>query len=357
MSGYGFRHAARMEWIKLTSVRSTWWLATAAVLSMATAGVGVGLGYRGHTPVATTAQILNNSLSGAILAQLLLGALGVLAVTGEYGTGMIRSTFAAVPRRRTVLAAAGPAGRRRGREDARAQPGRGSHPGRDRPAHARVNGGDSMRVVIAEDAAMMRAGLVRLLADRGFEVCAAVADADVLRSAVAASVPDVAVVDIRMPPTHTDEGLRAAIDIRRDHPGVGVLLFSQYVETRYATRLLAAWPAGVGYLLKDRVADVADFVDALTRVASGGTALDPEVVGHLMRAGQGTAGVASLTPREREVLSLMAEGRSNSGIAAALVITPGVVEKHVANIFAKLGLPASDTDNRRVLAVLRHLGG
>jgi DNA-binding NarL/FixJ family response regulator len=219
-----------------------------------------------------------------------------------------------------------------------------------------------MRVVIAEDAAMMREGLVRLLTDRGFEVCAAVADAEALRSAIADAVPDVAIIDIRMPPTHTDEGLRAAIDIRRDHPGVGVLVFSQYVETRYATRLLADRPTGVGYLLKDRVADVADFVDALTRVASGGTALDPEVVGHLMRAGQARlakdgTGVATLTPREREVLSLMAEGRSNAGIAAALVITPGVVEKHVANVFAKLGLPASDTDNRRVLAVLRHLNG
>ncbi|HEX9999312.1 MAG TPA: response regulator transcription factor [Actinoplanes sp.] len=219
-----------------------------------------------------------------------------------------------------------------------------------------------MRVVIAEDAVMMREGLVRLLTDRGFEVCAAVGDADALLTAVDAAVPDVAIIDIRMPPTHTDEGLRAAIDIRRDHPDVGVLVFSQYVETRYATRLLADRPAGVGYLLKDRVADVAEFVDALTRVASGGTALDPEVVGRLMRAGQAAqpgrlAGVASLTPRERAVLSLMAEGRSNAGIAAALVITAGVVEKHVANIFAKLGLPPSDSDNRRVLAVLRHISG
>ncbi|GAB2619732.1 DNA-binding response regulator [Paractinoplanes abujensis] len=214
-----------------------------------------------------------------------------------------------------------------------------------------------MRVVIAEDAAMMREGLVRLLTDRGFEVCAAVADADALRSAVAAEEPDVAVVDIRMPPTHTDEGLRAAIDIRRDHPGVGVLMFSQYVETRYATRLLADRPSGVGYLLKDRVADVTDFVDALTRVASGGTALDPEVVGQLMRAGSAPGRSAALTVREKEVLALMAEGRSNAGIAAALVITPGVVEKHVANIFAKLGLPPSDTDNRRVLAVLRYIEG
>ena len=211
-----------------------------------------------------------------------------------------------------------------------------------------------MRVVIAEDAAMMREGLVRLLTDRSFEVCAAVADAPSLLAAVAEFEPDVAIVDVRMPPTHTDEGLRAALEIRRDHPGVGVLVFSQWVETRYATRLLADRPTGVGYLLKDRVADVADFVDALTRVASGGTALDPEVVGHLMRAGQQRPGPASLTPREREVLGLMAEGRSNAGIAAALVITPGVVEKHVANIFAKLGLPSSDNDNRRVLAVLRH---
>jgi DNA-binding NarL/FixJ family response regulator len=210
-----------------------------------------------------------------------------------------------------------------------------------------------MRVVIAEDAAMMREGLVRLLTDRGFEVCAAVGDADALRSAVADARPDVAIIDIRMPPTHTDDGLRAAIDIRRDHPGVGVLVFSQYVETRYATRLLADRPTGVGYLLKERVADVADFVDALTRVASGGTALDPEVVGHLMRASRSPD--AKLTRREREVLALMAEGRSNAGIAAALVITPGVVEKHVANIFAKLGLPSSDNDNRRVLAVLRHI--
>jgi DNA-binding NarL/FixJ family response regulator len=220
-----------------------------------------------------------------------------------------------------------------------------------------MNGGDAMRVVIAEDAAIMREGLVRLLTDRGFEVCAAVADAEALRSAVADALPDVAIIDVRMPPTHTDEGLRAAIDIRRDHPDVGVLVFSQYVETRYATRLLAERPSGVGYLLKDRVADVADFVDALTRVATGGTALDPEVVGHLLRAGltKDGAGLASLTSREREVLSLMAEGRSNAGIAAALVITPGVVEKHIANIFAKLGLPSSDSDNRRVLAVLRHV--
>jgi DNA-binding NarL/FixJ family response regulator len=212
-----------------------------------------------------------------------------------------------------------------------------------------------VRVVIAEDATMMREGLARLLTDRGHQVTAAVADADALRAAVAAHAPDVAVVDIRMPPTHTDEGLRAALDLRRDHPDVGVLVFSQYVETRYATQLLADNPTGVGYLLKDRVADVADFADALTRVAGGGTALDPEVVGHLLRASRHSHGLAALTPRERQVLTLMAEGKSNAGIAAALVITASVVEKHVASIFAKLDLPPSDADNRRVLAVLRYL--
>ena len=213
-----------------------------------------------------------------------------------------------------------------------------------------------MRVAIAEDAAMMREGLVRLLTDRGHEVTAAVADAGALLAAVGADPPDVAVLDIRMPPTHTDEGLRAALDLRRDHPDVGVLVFSQYVETRYATQLLADNPTGVGYLLKDRVADVADFVDALTRVAGGGTALDPEVVGHLLRATRHRDGLATLTPRERDVLTLMAEGKSNAGIAAELVITAGVVEKHVASIFAKLDLAPSDAENRRVLAVLRYLG-
>jgi DNA-binding NarL/FixJ family response regulator len=213
-----------------------------------------------------------------------------------------------------------------------------------------------MRVVIADDAAMMREGLVRLLEDHGDEVCAAVGDAEALRAAVALHRPDVAIVDIRMPPTHTDEGLRAAIDLRQSHPEVGVLVFSQYVETRYATRLLADRAGGVGYLLKERVADVREFLDALARVAAGGTALDPEVVGHLMRS-HGPTGVAALTPRERDVLTLMAEGRSNAGIAEALVVTPGVVEKHVANIFGKLGLPQTEADNRRVLAVLHYLRG
>jgi DNA-binding NarL/FixJ family response regulator len=211
-----------------------------------------------------------------------------------------------------------------------------------------------VRVVIAEDAAMMRDGLVRLLTDHGHEVCAAVGDADALREAVAAHRPDVTIVDIRMPPTHTDEGLRAAIEVRRAYPQVGVLVFSQHVETRYATRLLADRPGGVGYLLKDRVADVREFLEALERVAAGGTALDPEVIGHLMRA-HPTTGIGALTPRERDVLTLMAEGRSNAGIAEALVVTAGVVEKHVASIFGKLGLPPTEADNRRVLAVLEYL--
>jgi DNA-binding NarL/FixJ family response regulator len=212
-----------------------------------------------------------------------------------------------------------------------------------------------MRVVIAEDAAIFREGLVRLLEDRGHRVCAAVADGEALLAAVAAHRPDVAVVDIRMPPTHTDEGLRAALRLRADHPGTGVLVFSQYIETRYAARLLQASAAGVGYLLKDRVADVAEFTEALARVAAGGTALDPEVVGQLLGAGRHARGLAALTAREREVLALMAEGRSNAGIADVLVISAGVVEKHVASIFAKLGLPPAEGDNRRVLAVLRYL--
>ncbi|GHH72907.1 DNA-binding response regulator [Streptomyces sulfonofaciens] len=212
-----------------------------------------------------------------------------------------------------------------------------------------------MRVVIAEDAAVLRELLAQMLSERGHEVCAAVGDGEALRTAVAEHRPDITVVDIRMPPTRTDEGLRAAIDIRRDHPGTGVLLFSQYVETRYATRLLAAGSAGVGYLLKDRVANVSEFVDALARVGAGGTALDPEVVTQLAGAGRGAGGPAALTPRERDVLSLMAEGRSNTAIAQALTVSPGTVEKHVAAVFSKLGLPPSEDHNRRVLAVIRHL--
>ncbi len=213
-----------------------------------------------------------------------------------------------------------------------------------------------MRIVIAEDAAVMREGLVGLLTERGHEVVAAVPDAAELLTAVATHLPDMAVVDVRMPPSYTDEGLRAAITLRQRHPGVGVMVFSQYIETRFAAQLLAAGSAGVGYLLKDRVADTSEFVDALTRVAAGGTALDPEVVTQLFAVSRrGPALGESLTPRESEVMTLMGEGRSNSAIAARLYVGEGAVEKHVASIFAKLDLPASADDNRRVLAVLRYL--
>jgi DNA-binding NarL/FixJ family response regulator len=212
-----------------------------------------------------------------------------------------------------------------------------------------------MRVVIAEDSALLREGLVRLLEDRGYEVVMAVADAGSLLAAVAEHHPDVVVTDIRMPPTHTDEGLRAAAELRKHHPEVGVLVLSQYIETTYATALLAGNAGGVGYMLKDRVADAAEFADALERVAAGGTALDPEVVTKLMRASRQVGGLGGLTPREREVLELMAEGRSNAAIAEAMVISSGAVEKHVASIFGKLGLPSSEADNRRVLAVLQYL--
>ena len=228
------------------------------------------------------------------------------------------------------------------------------------PRGASPAGGTApLKVVIAEDAVILRDGLAHLLGLRGHEVVAGVGDAEALRAAVAEHRPDVAVIDIRMPPTHTDEGLRAAIELRRELPGTGVLLFSQYVETRYAAELLGSSPAGVGYLLKERVSDLDDFVDALTRVAAGGTALDPEVVAHLLgasrRDGSRHDGLDALTPREREVLALMAEGRTNAAIAASLVVTERAVEKHVANIFTKLGLAATGSDHRRVLAVLRYL--
>ena len=217
-----------------------------------------------------------------------------------------------------------------------------------------------MRIVIAEDSAVVRAGLVEILADRGHEVLAAVGDGASLLAAVEAHRPDVAVVDVRMPPGFTDEGLRAAIAIRNAHPGIGVLVFSQYIETRYAADLLGAAPgggaAGVGYLLKDRVANVSEFIEAVARVAAGGTALDPEVVTQLIGASRRAVGLAGLTTRERDVLALMAEGRSNGAIAGVLVVSERSVEKHVANIFAKLNLAPSDADNRRVLAVLRYLG-
>jgi DNA-binding NarL/FixJ family response regulator len=212
-----------------------------------------------------------------------------------------------------------------------------------------------VRVVIAEDSVLLQAGLTRLLGDGGFEVVAAVGDAESLLRAVAEHRPDVAVVDVRMPPTHTDEGIRAALVIARQHPEVAVLVLSQSVEERYATDLLSERTSAVGYLLKDRVAHVTDFLDALRRVAAGGTALDPEVVAQLLVRRRADP-LDRLTPREVQVLQLMAEGRSNNGITEALRVSPSAVEKYVSNIFTKLDLAPTDTDHRRVLAVLRFLG-
>jgi DNA-binding NarL/FixJ family response regulator len=208
--------------------------------------------------------------------------------------------------------------------------------------------------VIAEDSVLLREGVTQLLASAHIEVVAAVGDADLLLRAVEEHRPDVAIVDVRMPPTHTDEGLRAALVLRRQWPGVAVLVLSQYVEERYATELLSDAGGGVGYLLKDRVADVAEFIEALRRVAGGGAALDPEVVAQLLLRRRSDP-LQRLTPREHDVLRLMAEGRSNSAIAAALTVTPSAVEKHVNSIFTKLDLLPADTDHRRVLAVLRFL--
>ena len=212
-----------------------------------------------------------------------------------------------------------------------------------------------MRVVVAEDSMLFREGLVRILEDRQFEVVAQVEDVPDLLRKVGAHRPDVAIVDIRMPPTHTDEGLRAAQEIRRRHPEMGVLIVSQYVEAGIATRLLAESPEGLGYLLKDRVRNPDDFVDALERVADGGSALDPEIVSGLLGGGRGNGALERLTPREREVLELLAEGLSNQAIADRLDIALRSTEKHVSAIFTKLGLPDTGTEHRRVLAVLQVL--
>jgi DNA-binding NarL/FixJ family response regulator len=214
-----------------------------------------------------------------------------------------------------------------------------------------------VRVVIAEDLALLRDGLTRLLRDNGFDVVAAVRDGDALVHAVAQERPEVAIVDIRLPPSFRDEGVRAALELRERNPETAILVVSQYVESTYATELLADGRGGVGYLLKDRIMEVADFVDAVRRVAKGGTALDPEVVAQLFSRRRADGPLERLTPRELEVLGLMAEGRSNAAIAEQLVLTIGAVEKHVANIFMKLRLPPSETDNRRVLAVLAYLQG
>ena len=213
----------------------------------------------------------------------------------------------------------------------------------------------SLRVVIAEDSGLLREGLARLLADADLKVVAKVGDGPDLISAAEKHRPDIAVVDVRMPPGYRDEGLQAAIEARRRVPDLTVLVLSQYVEERYGTELLEPGLGGVGYLLKDRVADVSDFVAAVRNVASGGTVLDPEVVSQLLSRRRRDRRLAVLTPREREVLSLMAEGRSNHAIARTLYVTEGAVEKHVKNIFGKLGLVQTDADHRRVLAVLAYL--
>ena len=212
-----------------------------------------------------------------------------------------------------------------------------------------------MRVVIAEDLALLREGLVGLLTEAKYEVVAAVGDAPALMEAVREHQPQLAIVDVRMPPSQRDEGLRAAIAIRRAYPDVAILILSQYVEERYATELLSGGSQGVGYLLKDRVADVSEFLSAASRVAAGGTAIDPEVIEQLLSRRQREDLIDLLTPREREVLALMAEGRSNAAIAEALVVTERAVEKHVTSIFSKLDLTPTVEDHRRVLAVLAYL--
>jgi DNA-binding NarL/FixJ family response regulator len=212
-----------------------------------------------------------------------------------------------------------------------------------------------VRVVVADDSVLLREGVVRLLEEKGFDVVAQAGDAEDLIRKVNAHKPDVAVVDIRMPPTNTDDGLRAALEIRASHPDTGVLVLSQYVEEGYALDLVGDSAGGVGYLLKDRVADVDRFVESVTRVAEGGSALDPEVVAQLVGRSRRDDPLAELTPREREVMELMAEGRSNNAIAAQMTVTERAVEKHVTSIFGKLGLPPAPEDHRRVLAVLAFL--
>jgi DNA-binding NarL/FixJ family response regulator len=214
-----------------------------------------------------------------------------------------------------------------------------------------------MRVVIADDSVLFREGIAQLLQHAGFQIAGQSGTADDLLLKVRSYTPDVAIVDIRMPPTHTDEGMRAAREIRERHPGVGVLVLSQYVEAPYMMELLQGDIEGVGYLLKDRIRDVNEFADAVRRVAGGGSAFDPAVVSHLVGRRQGEDPLDSLTPREREVLELMAQGRSNAGIAGTLVVTEKAVGKHINNVFRKLDLTESADDNRRVLAVLAYLNG
>ena len=265
------------------------------------------------------------------------------------------------------------ADRRHRQRPRRRRPGPGQRAARDRAAAGRLrrrardqqparrsdrgHHGDPVRVVIAEDLFLLRDGLTRMLQAHGLQIAAAVDNGADLLAAVAADQPDVAIVDVRLPPTFTDEGIRAALAARREVPGLPVLVLSQYVEQLYARELLASGSGGIGYLLKDRVFDSGQFVDAVRRVAAGGTAMDPEVIARLLARNTGDGTLAALSPREREVLALMAEGRSNAAIAQRLVITERAVAKHTASIFLKLGLQPSDDDNRRVLAVLAYLGG
>ena len=214
-----------------------------------------------------------------------------------------------------------------------------------------------IRTIVADDSVLLRDGVVRLLSDSGFDVVAAVGDAEALLDAATEHDPDLCIVDVRMPPTHTDEGLRAAIEIKRRSPEVAVLVLSQYVEERYAGELLTGNVSGVGYLLKDRVIDVDDFLTSLRRVAAGGSAVDTEVISQILGRSRMKAEIDRLTPREREVLTLMAEGLSNAGIAERLVVSAGAVEKHISNVFMKLGLEPEDGAHRRVLAVLTYLRG
>jgi DNA-binding NarL/FixJ family response regulator len=227
-------------------------------------------------------------------------------------------------------------------------------PGTSEPSREDSAGG-GLRIVVADDAVLLREGLLRLLAEEGHEVVAAVGDAPALVEAVARHRPDVSIVDVRMPPTHTDEGLRAALTVRARQPGAPVLVLSQYVEASYAQDLLADGAGAVGYLLKDRIGRVGEFLDALARVAGGATVLDPKVVAQLLAGRRRESALAPLTPRERELLALMAEGHSNTAIARRLVLSASAVEKHIGNIFAKLGLPPNDAQHRRVLAVLTYL--
>jgi DNA-binding NarL/FixJ family response regulator len=330
-------------------------------------------GRSGTANVAAGARV---GLAGVDVADGVGSALGnkSVAALGE-GSGVVGEQAAPTRATATSMAPSGPTGTRRRSDRAsrlsdRARPAsitsryaptdRADRGWCDAPRHAGVHHRQMesapLRVIIAEDSALIREGIARLIQESGGTVVAKVGDGPSFVDAVVIHRPDVSVVDVRMPPTQRDEGLRAAIEARRRVPGTPVLVLSQYVERQYATELLADRAGGVGYLLKDRVGDIREFMDALRRVARGGTALDPEVVAQLMVRHRADDPLSALTPREREVLAAMAEGRTNVGIAELLSITEGATEKHITNIFGKLELPDSQNDHRRVLAVLTYLG-